>query len=270
MKKIYITGIGRVTPWGINQEESEHVKHEKLIINIDELEYETPSKHFIRLSRSTQLSVLSIHEALTEAGIEGPFVKDSNDALKTGLIVSTSYKNLKPIQLLHQEAEKHRGKLVSPGLFPNTVLNSIAGQLSIMYNIQGANITLSNGNYEWWKAFLYAKDLFSTNKFERLILCIVDLFPLREIMDVCECSLPYESTTAFVLEQVPSSKERILLKLTKHPNEQKKYGDSDGVQTLIRKTKKMKRYKSLIEDKVIIHEGEHKHMLTIKKEAQKE
>jgi hypothetical protein len=267
--KIYITGIGRVTPCGINQEDPEHVKQDSSIINIDEWKYETPFKQFKRLSRSTQISVLSTNEALKDAGIEGPFIKNSDEAIKTGLIVSTSYTNLESILLLHKDAENYGEKFVNPGIFPSTVLNSIAGQISILYSIQGVNITLSNGSHQWWKAFDYAQDLFTTHKVERLILCFVDLFPPKELIDVCDCSLPYESATVFVLEQESPSKESILLKLTSHPSEQNE-NNSNGLQTLIRKTKKMRRYRSLIEDKVIIYEGSLKHMLTIKRKFPKE
>lgn len=62
-----------------------------------------------------------------------------------------------------------RPYLVNPGLFPNTVMNSCAGQIAIWNALRGVNATFSGGQLSSLQAVRYARNALEQGQADRLI-----------------------------------------------------------------------------------------------------
>ncbi|MFE6796898.1 beta-ketoacyl synthase N-terminal-like domain-containing protein [Paenibacillus chitinolyticus] len=164
-----------------------------------------------RHSRAVRLACLAIREALQTASIPGhaPGGK-SNDI---GVVVGTNDANLEAIDRLQQEAETYGVNNTNPGLFPETVLNVIAGQASIYFGLGGPNVTISGGDFSSVKSLQYAADMLESGSASHVAVCIVRLHPPA----VFEGSIRYraarESVVALVLSRQPSGGSGSGLKL---------------------------------------------------------
>ncbi|MFC9775777.1 beta-ketoacyl synthase N-terminal-like domain-containing protein [Paenibacillus chitinolyticus] len=164
-----------------------------------------------RHSRAVRLACLAIREALQTASIPGhaPGGK-SNDI---GVVVGTNDANLEAIDRLQQEAETYGVNNTNPGLFPETVLNVIAGQASIYFGLGGPNVTISGGDFSSVKSLQYAADMLESGSASHVAVCIVRLQPPA----VFEGSIRYraarESVVALVLSRLPSGGSGLKLRL---------------------------------------------------------
>lgn len=104
------------------------------------------------LDRSTKLINSAAKLALDDAG----FVITQENSSQTGIVVGTSLGSLKSISDYDREAILEGPRYVNPALFPNTVVNSPASQVSIRFNIKGFNVTISTGFTSGLEAINYA------------------------------------------------------------------------------------------------------------------
>ncbi len=127
--------------------------------NFDAKEYMGP-KGLRLLDRSTRLLVSASKLAIADSGFE---ITDANTD-DVGVSVGTTLGSLKSIAEFDEVTLKEGPRYVNPALFPNTVINSPASQVSIWNNIQGFNTTISTGFTSSLDAMSYAYDFIQMDK----------------------------------------------------------------------------------------------------------
>ncbi len=93
------------------------------------------------LDRSIKLMVSSAKLAIDDSG----FVITDENTDDVGVSVGTTLGSLKSIAEFDEVTLREGPRYVNPALFPNTVINSPASQVSIWHKIKGFNTTLSTG-----------------------------------------------------------------------------------------------------------------------------
>ncbi|CAG9623399.1 beta-ketoacyl synthase N-terminal-like domain-containing protein [Sutcliffiella rhizosphaerae] len=173
----FISGYNVITSMGIglnklignNIEEFNMENFNKINLDID-LFF---NKHK-RLPYETRLACYSMESAFSMM-LEREDDVDRINLDEIGIIVATTYTNLKPIKSLIEEAKEYGINKINPAIFPNTVLNSISGHAAINLGVKGANITISQGDKSGQKALDYALDILQCGILERVIVCEVNL-----------------------------------------------------------------------------------------------
>lgn len=111
------------------------------------------------LDRSTKLALAASKMALDDADLAGPVAEEETDSY--GVALGTTMGSVWSISEFDKEALKEGPRSVNPALFPNTVINSPASQVSIRFNIQGFNGTISTGFCASSDAIYYAMSMMS-------------------------------------------------------------------------------------------------------------
>ena len=104
--------------------------------------------------RSTKLVNCAAKLALDDAGIAEPLGDDVADSF--GVSLGSTMGSVWSISEFDKEALREGPRAVNPALFPNTVINSPASQISIRFNIRGFNTTISTGFTSSVDAISYA------------------------------------------------------------------------------------------------------------------
>jgi 3-oxoacyl-[acyl-carrier-protein] synthase II len=105
------------------------------------------------LDRSTMLAIAAAALALEDGGLG----VDEQTTRRVGVVLGTAMGSLKSISDFGRETLLYdRPFLVNPMLFPNTVLNSAAGQVAIWLKLRGINTTVANGQLSSLMAISYA------------------------------------------------------------------------------------------------------------------
>ena len=112
------------------------------------------------LDRSTKLAASVAKLALDDAHLE---ITENNSA-QIGVVLGTTLGSVNSIMEFDKEAILEGPYYVNPALFPNTVINSPASQVSIKFNIKGFNSTISTGFCASLDAIGYAVDLLEAGK----------------------------------------------------------------------------------------------------------
>lgn len=177
-RRVVITGIGAVTPVGLNAQESWNaVKAGKCgigtIQSFDasalkvrlaaEVRDFDPTvaldkKQASHMARFTQFAVVSAYEALKDAG----FSVDGEDADRCGVIVSSGIGGLQETENEHDRGVAKGFNRVSPFYIPLTISNMAAGQIAIEAGFRGmcsCPVTAcAGGTYAVGDAFHYIRD----------------------------------------------------------------------------------------------------------------
>ena len=95
------------------------------------------------LDRATKLVLSSAKLALDDAGFKAPL--DEDLSLRTGVSLGSTLGSVWSISEFDKEGLRGGPRSVNPALFPNTVINAPASQISIRFNIKGFNTTISTG-----------------------------------------------------------------------------------------------------------------------------
>lgn len=160
-KRIVITGIGVVSPIGIGKKKywqalraGESGVRPITLFNTDsynvkvagEITEFDPTRHFtkrelIDLNRATALLLLASKLALKDSQI----VINEDNTDDYGVSVGTTFGSLHSLSEFDKESVVKGPQLVNPALFPNTVANLPASQVSIYFKIKGFNATVSTG-----------------------------------------------------------------------------------------------------------------------------
>lgn len=106
------------------------------------------------LDRSTKLLVSSAKLALTDSN----FKTTEENTDDVGVSVGTTLGSIKSISDFDEVTLREGPRYTNPALFPNTVINSPASQVSIWHNIKGFNTTISTGFTASLDAMQYAYD----------------------------------------------------------------------------------------------------------------
>ena len=185
-----ITGIGAVSPFGIGKEIlwqklEEGASAIKEISSFDtspfsvkvaaELKDFNPTsflgkKGLRNLDRSSLFLLVAAKLALEERGLE----INENNTDKIGVATATTFSHFWPIVEFDKEVFKEGLDFASPALFPLTVISAPSSAVSIRYNIQGFNTTLSSGFPSAIDALNYSFVALATDKAEMVLTCAVE------------------------------------------------------------------------------------------------
>ncbi len=106
------------------------------------------------LDRSTTLVNVASKLALEDSGL--PITADNMEAM--GVVVGTTLGSVWSISEFDKQALREGPRYVNPALFPNTVINSPASQISIRFGIKAFNTTIATGFTSSLDALKYACD----------------------------------------------------------------------------------------------------------------
>ncbi len=176
----FITGIGIVSASGITKDifwdavlsgknsvsKAESFPAEKFssdlageVKNFDPKAYLGP-KGLRNLDRSSLFLLTAAKEALEDAKLS---IDDSNTD-DIGVCTGTTFPHLSSIVEFDREVIKDGLSFSNPALFPSTVLNAASSQISIRFNIQGFNTTISTGYTSSLEALKYSLVALETGK----------------------------------------------------------------------------------------------------------
>ncbi len=116
------------------------------------------------LDRTTKLVLCASHLALDDAGIKYPLSEEETDFF--GVSLGSTMGSVASISEFDKEALRHGPRAVNPALFPNTVINSPASHISIMFNIQGFNSTIATGFCSSLDAIYYAMNMLNLYEYK--------------------------------------------------------------------------------------------------------
>ena len=157
-RRVVVTGLGLITPVGIGVAESwaniingqsgigkitkfdcssfpSQVAGE--VKNFDPLAY-IPPKDARRMDTFIQFGIAAGIEAFKDSGIE---VNDSNSE-RIGVSVGSGIGGINLIEATGEVFDEGGVRKVSPFFIPGTIINMISGNLSIMLNLKGPNISI--------------------------------------------------------------------------------------------------------------------------------
>jgi 3-oxoacyl-[acyl-carrier-protein] synthase II len=106
------------------------------------------------LDRSTKLVNVASKLALDDAG----FVVTEENTDQVGVVLGTTLGSVWSISEFDKQALREGPRYVNPALFPNTVINSPASQVSIRFGIKGFNTTIATGFTSSLDSLKYACD----------------------------------------------------------------------------------------------------------------
>ena len=157
-RRVVVTGLGLITPVGIGVAESwaniingqsgidkitkfdcssfpSQVAGE--VKNFDPLAY-IPPKDARRMDTFIQFGIAAGMEAFKDSGIE---VNDSNSE-RIGVSVGSGIGGINLIESTGEVFDEGGVRKVSPFFIPGTIINMISGNLSIMLNLKGPNVSI--------------------------------------------------------------------------------------------------------------------------------
>ena len=127
------------------------------------LNYFVPPLKRRKMSRLSRMAVTTAGLALRHAGLEG-------QQTDCGVILGTGFGSTSQSEIFYQNMSEQGFVKANPGLFPETVPNSPAGQVSITFGLQGANTTICQQSLSSELALMTAFDLISDNKLDRVLV----------------------------------------------------------------------------------------------------
>jgi 3-oxoacyl-(acyl-carrier-protein) synthase len=104
------------------------------------------SKGLRNHDRLTLFLLVSAKQALEDAGLKQNGTHAAYGPDRIGVCSATAYGSLDSINELVEVAELQDPRFVNPNRFPNTVINSAAGYVSIWEDLRAPNVTVVDGN----------------------------------------------------------------------------------------------------------------------------
>lgn len=171
--RVVITGIGVVSPIGVGRVEfwNNLQKGASGIGNVTLFDTSTTKskmaaevvnfkpeailnvKGLRNLDRTTLFALAAAKLAMEDSSFQ---VTESNQ-YRVGVVLGSTMGSIRSINEFDKEGIKNGPKAVNPALFPNTVMNSPASQISIKFGIKGFNTTISTGFTSSLEALEYAR-----------------------------------------------------------------------------------------------------------------
>jgi 3-oxoacyl-[acyl-carrier-protein] synthase II len=129
------------------------------------------AKSLRNLDKSALYLAVAAKLLMSDAGIK----IDSTNTDRTGVAIGTTFSHLKPIVDFDKEVFSEGLNFSNPALFPSTVINAASSYLSILFNIQGFNATISTGYTSSLTALKYACDALQSQKVDMVLSGGVDI-----------------------------------------------------------------------------------------------
>jgi len=120
--------------------------------------------------RITRLLLVAARLGLTDAGIKADGAFRVHGPARVGVVGSTAYGSLEAILELDRVAQLEDPRYLNPARFPNTVINSALGQVSIWEDLQGLNATVTNGTTGGLDAFGCAQTYLANDRADALLV----------------------------------------------------------------------------------------------------
>ncbi len=118
------------------------------------------------LDRATKLVNVAAKLALDDASFQ--VTEENTD--RVGVVLGTTLGSVWSISEFDKTALKEGPRYVNPALFPNTVINSPASQISIRFKIKGFNTTISTGFTSAMDALKYACDFIKMGRADAVLV----------------------------------------------------------------------------------------------------
>ncbi len=197
-KKIVITGLGVIAPNGIGKEQFWQALKEgksgiKRIRRFDTSEFKCklageisnfkPTeflgfKGLKNLDRSTRLLCSAAKLAIDDSRLE----INGNNTDDIGVCTGTTLSSLWSIAEFDKEVIKEGPLFTDASLFPGTVVNAASSQVSIRFNIQGFNTTVSTGYSSSLDALKYAVDFIRLGRIKAVLVGGVESLSLANFI----------------------------------------------------------------------------------------
>lgn len=157
-RRVVVTGIGMVTPVGLNVEETwQNILAGKSgvhkVEDFDTAEYPTkiwakvknfniedhvPLKDARKMDMFTQYGMVAADEALADSGL----IMDEKLSVRTGVAVGAGIGGIQTITANQDKLVNGGPRKVSPFFIPAGIINMVAGQISIKHKLKGPNISV--------------------------------------------------------------------------------------------------------------------------------
>lgn len=157
-RRVVVTGMGMLTPVGLNVEESWRnilagVSGAGLVEDFDTTEYSTkiwakvknlniedyiPLKDARKMDPFTQYGVVAAAEAIADANL----ILDEELSHRAGVAVGAGIGGIQTITNNQDKLIAGGPRRVSPFFIPAGIINMVAGQISIKHNLKGPNISV--------------------------------------------------------------------------------------------------------------------------------
>ncbi len=129
-----------------------------------------PAMKVRRMGRISRLAVAASIEALQDAALE----VTPRSALSIGVVMGTGYGSTAQTDEFFVGMLKEGPEGANPGLFPDTVPNAPASQVSIYHGLKGPNTTFSHNEVSGEQAMVYGCRLLQDDRAEALLVGGVD------------------------------------------------------------------------------------------------
>lgn len=159
--RMIFSGVSGIKPVSLFDTAPFKVKTAGEIADFDAARFLGP-KGLRTLDRSTKLLNSAAKLALDDASLN---INEENSR-SAGVVIGSTLGSIKSIVDFHKEAVLEGVRYVNPALFPNTVINSPASQVSIRFNIKGFNTTLATGACSGLDAISYAVNFIKLKRAE--------------------------------------------------------------------------------------------------------
>jgi 3-oxoacyl-[acyl-carrier-protein] synthase II len=146
-----------------------------------------PTEETRRWSRVSHMAVTACRHAVSSAGIT-----ESETLHRLGLVVGSEYGDLQSTEAFDAGFLRRGPRGLSAFLFPNTVMNAIAGTVSIALGVKGPMLTLNQPGVAGEVAVARAIALLAAGRAPAVIACGVDeLFPvLYDVLGLLDVPSP--------------------------------------------------------------------------------
>lgn len=209
--RVFITGLGFVTPFGNSKEAyinslKENKKPDsssmKSIVTIEDYMEYGIKPVYRKHDNLSHLQVASGMQALKDANI----TIDDTNATKIGIVEGTADGALGTCLEFTENIVEKGNANGSAFKFPNTVYNAAGGYLSIVSGIKGYNVTLTNGSQSGLQSIAYGMNIIRQGKEEVILATGSDenILGIEEIYSkvgviASDATLPFDNKDGFTL-----------------------------------------------------------------------
>jgi 3-oxoacyl-[acyl-carrier-protein] synthase II len=125
------------------------------------------------IDRSTALTLVAVGAALDDGAVR----IDDTCRGRIGIVLGTTMGSLESTMAYSKETLiQERPYLVNPILFPNTIMNSAAGQAAIRYGMKGTNSTIAGGPIAMVHVLQYAMTILHSRRADLLLVGAAEEF----------------------------------------------------------------------------------------------